>query len=234
MLAAASVEVTDAEQSNELGLEPQQSQTETVHADRLTSASGAGSVGNSGNDRGGGTSRGRRNQQLPLRKLNPSWRSLELHDALQRLDDKRLAEIASQPLPPVQTQTRLNPLQVGYPSFGASINPLPTSIQRWMVSEEFSRLFPDVVHYVSRNTSIGDQPDSPICDANQWGQHPPYRVYQASQLQWDNDQPMFFPLSSNEGSNENTFQSSICSGQGEEVFSEAGPSNHLAPARRRH
>ncbi|SPO29724.1 uncharacterized protein UTRI_05546 [Ustilago trichophora] len=232
LLAAASVEVTDAKQSKESGLEPQRSQTETGRAERLASASGAGDVGNSGNDREGGTSRGRRNQQLPLCKLVPSWRLLELHDALQRLDDKRQAEIASQPLPPVRTRTRLDPLRVEYPSVGASIDPLPTSIQRWMVSEEFSRLFPDVVRNVSRNTRIGDHPDSPIRDANQWGQHPPYRVYQASQLQRDNDRPMFFPSSNDEGSDENTFQSSSRSGQGEEVFSEAGPSNHLAPAHR--
>ncbi|SPO22779.1 uncharacterized protein UTRI_01457 [Ustilago trichophora] len=164
---AASVEVTDDEQGNQGDLDPQLFD----ESGRLT-----GSNAEAG---GGGDDLGRRCAQPgALQKEIPCWRSLELHRALHRLEEAKRREESSQPVPQTQLRQRGEHKEVRYPPLDNIMAPLPSLIQRWMVSAEFAKLFPAAVSNVTLNTIVEPTTDSEILTPKQWGQHPPYEVVQ--------------------------------------------------------
>ncbi|SPO29502.1 uncharacterized protein UTRI_10214 [Ustilago trichophora] len=241
---AASAEVTDAEAadaadngttnptSNETETEPNESSQELTNrlAGHGGGASGVGDV-SGGSGVGGGASR-----TGAMRKTIPCWRSLELHEALEETDKRREAMALAQVLPSSQVRQRLGSSPVSYPPLESQVEPLPSSIERWMVSLEFLRLFPSAVQEVSRNTILPGPSSSTIHDAEQWGQHPPYPVHRV--LSQSEDSNLFLGTQdSDAGASEADADEAddlvVHSGRGEEHFTEAGPSSHPPRGRRR-
>ncbi|SPO31316.1 uncharacterized protein UTRI_10270 [Ustilago trichophora] len=241
---AASAEVTDAEAadaadngttnptSNETETEPNESSQELTNrlAGHGGGASGVGDV-SGGSGVGGGASR-----TGAMRKTIPCWRSLELHEALEETDKRREAMALAQVLPSSQVRQRLGSSPVSYPPLESQVEPLPSSIERWMVSLEFSRLFPSAVQEVSHNTILPGPSSSTIHDAEQWGQHPPYPVHRV--LSQSEDSNLFLGTQdSDAGASEADADEAddlvVHSGRGEEHFTEAGPSSHPPQGRRR-
>ncbi|SPO30241.1 uncharacterized protein UTRI_05705 [Ustilago trichophora] len=244
---AASAEVTDAEAAdaaNNETLNPTSNETETDQnesslqlTDRLAGlGGGASGGGGAGGASGVGGTCGSASRPRAMHKAAPCWRSLELHQALEQIDKRREANLSAQVLPSSQVRERLGPSPVTYPPLDSQVEPLPSSIERWMVSLEFARLFPTAVPDVSRNTILPESSSSTILDAEQWGQHPPYPVHRA--------------LSQSEGSNlflgtqdrnpdkgkaghHDADDDFVHSGRGEERLAEAGSSSHPAQVRRR-
>lgn len=163
---AASVEATDVEATNDSDNEAETKSLEPSIG-RINRLAGVGV--------GGG--KGGQQRIAAMRKLVPCWRSLELHQALQQVDERMEANKAAQPWLPAQLRQRLEPWPVQYPPIDTATEPLPSCIERWMVSFEFARLFPESVANVSRNKIHPATTNSTILDPDQWGQHPPYEVY---------------------------------------------------------
>ncbi|SPO27059.1 uncharacterized protein UTRI_10690 [Ustilago trichophora] len=242
---AASAEVTDAEAadaadngttnptSNETETEPNESSQELTNrlAGHGGGASGVGDV-SGGSGVGGGASR-----TGAMRKTIPCWRSLELHEALEETDKRREAMALAQVLPSSQVRQRLGSSPVSYPPLESQVEPLPSSIERWMVSLEFLRLFPSAVQEVSRNTILPGPSSSTIHDAEQWGQHPPYPVHRV--LSQSEDSNLFLgtqdrdPSEGEADHHESDDDNVVHSGRGKEHFAEAGPSSHPPRGRRR-
>ncbi|SPO22286.1 uncharacterized protein UTRI_00964 [Ustilago trichophora] len=228
---AASEEVTDAEAidppNNEIETDQNESSLELTDclAGLGGGASGDGGVGGGSGVRGGA-----------MRKIVPCWRSLELHEALEETDKRREAISLAQVLPSSQVRQRLGPSPVTYPPLDSQVQPLPSSIERWMVSLEFARLFPTAVQDVSRNTILPESSSSTILDAEQWGQHPPYPVHRAlSQSEGSN---LFLGTQDRdpdegEAGHHDADDDFVHSGRGEERLAEAGSSSHPAQVRRR-
>ncbi|SPO28738.1 uncharacterized protein UTRI_04616 [Ustilago trichophora] len=244
---AASVEVTDAEATDESNHEAgaESSLSSIGLTRRLVGLSGGtnggGGGGTSGgggaSDGAGGASQGA-SQGRAMRKVVPSWRSLELHEALQQVDRRREEEKSVQPFPPTQLRQRLESHPIQYPPIDAPIEPLSKSIKRWMVSQEFARLFPSAVQDVSRNTILAEAVNPAILDQDQWGQHPPYEVQRPMQhvthQSSDEDHRNPFHGSDNSPSREDEEPEAIVpSSRGQERILEASPSTRPIQSRRR-
>ncbi|SPO31996.1 uncharacterized protein UTRI_04616_B [Ustilago trichophora] len=245
---AASVEVTDAEATDESNHEAgaKSSSSSIGLTRRLVGLSGGtnggGGGGTSGgggaSDGAGGASQGA-SQGRAMRKVVPSWRSLELHEALQQVDRRREEEKSVQLFPPTQLRQRLESHPIQYPPIDAPIEPLSKSIERWMVSQEFARLFPSAVQDVSRNTILAEAVNPAILDQDQWGQHPPYEVQRPMQhvthQSSDEDHCNPFHGSDNSPSREDEEPEAIVpSSRGQERILEASPSTRPIRSRRRH
>lgn len=227
-MQAASADLTDAEESR---FETGQSETGKELTNRGLADSTRG--GSNGGD-GVGNGKGRRRHR-GLRKIIPCWRSLELHRALQKVDKMIARELNSQPFPPIKLRTRLEPKRVEYPPLDAKLEPLPSSIKRWMVSAEFARLFKSAVKHVGLN-HIAEGATGSITDPEQWVQHPPYEVYHSThhgRQSSDISGELYLGESDRCHSDADDIHLSARE-QGLERFSEPGTSKRPAPDHRGH
>lgn len=174
-------------------------------------------------------------QARPLRRVVPYWRSLELHEAL-AVNRQREQNILAQTVQHTELRPRRDAAPVRYPSLDADVEPLPSIIQRWMVSSEFARLFQEAVKHVSLNTILPNQASAMIKDSEQWGQHPPYDVLRSSETYQDHaelDPALFLGNNDSLGDvNEPGGDGLLCSGSGEERLVVPGPNRSLFQRRR--
>jgi hypothetical protein len=175
-------------------------------------------------------------QARPLRRVVPYWRPLELHEALAAVNGQREQNILAQKVQHTELRPRRDAAPVRYPSLDADVEPLPSIIQRWMVSSEFARLFQEAVKHVSLNTILPNQASAMIKDPEQWGQHPPYDVLRSSETYQDHaelDPALFLGNNDSLGDvNEPGGDSLLCSDSGEERLVVPGPNRSLFQRRR--